>query len=126
MGSGEYSGNGSVHWQIVHEDDNGNPKALTGRQNQAGHPTTADDVNLQQQARGRDAVAVANVGRRKGHRGKFRVRLRFENIADAKNAAAGAQNVMFEDGMYVLVLDVPVLDRASPADPPPSEVRVDW
>lgn len=126
MGSGEYSGNGSVHWQIVHEDDNGSPKTLTGRQNQSGHPTTADDVNLQQQARGRDAVTIANVGRRKGHRGKFRVRLRFESMADAKNAAAGAQNVMFEDGMYVLVLDVPVIDRASAGDPPPAEVKVDW
>jgi hypothetical protein len=37
-----------------------------------------------------------------------------------------AQNVMFEDGMYVLVLDVPVIPRAAADDPPPSEVRVDW
>jgi len=54
------------------------------------------------------------------------VRLRFENITDAQNAAAGAQNVMLENGMYVLVLDVPVIDRASPGEPPPSEIRVDW
>lgn len=126
MGYGEMEGNGSVHWQVVHEDNSGNPKNLTGRQGQAGRPTTADDVNLTSQANGRDGVAVADVGRRKGHRGRFRVRLRFENMADARNAAAGAQNVMFEDGMYVLVLDVPVIERASPSDPPPAEVRVDW
>lgn len=126
MGSGEVSGNGSVHWQIVHEDPNGNPKNLTGKQGQGGHPTTADDVNLTNQANGKDGVDIGDVGKRKGHRRKFRVRLRFENMSDAQNAAAGAQNVMFENGMYVLVLDVPVIDRASPTDPPPAEVRVDW
>lgn len=126
MGDGEFSGNGSVHWQITHDDDGGNARPLTARQGQSNHPTTADDINVASRARGRDAVTLANVGRRKGHRGKFRVRLRFENIQDAKNAAAAAQSVMFENGMYVLVLDVPVIERATADDPPPAEVKVDW
>ena len=33
-------------------------------------------------------------------------------MKDARDAAAAAQSVMFEDGMYVLVLDVPVIARA--------------
>lgn len=126
MGDGEFSGNGSVHWQITHDDDGGNARPLTSRQGQTGHPTTADDINVATTARGKDGVALANVGRRKGHRGKFRVRLRFENIQDANNAAAAAQNVMFENGMYVLVLDVPVIDRSVPGEPPPAEVKIDW
>jgi hypothetical protein len=126
MGNGQVGGNGSVHWEILHEDDSGKPKKLTAKQNQSGHPGKADDVNVDKGALGKDGIAVGNVGKRKGHRGKFRVRLRFENIADAKSAAAGAQNVMLEDGMFVLVLDVPVIERAKPSDPPPYEVRVDW
>jgi hypothetical protein len=126
MGDGEFSGNGSVHWQITHDDDAGNAKPLNAKQGQANHPTTADDINVASRARGRDGVAVANVGKRKGHRGKFRVRLRFENIQDAKNASAAAQDVMLESGMYVLVLDVPVIDRAVAGEPPPAEVKVDW
>jgi hypothetical protein len=47
-------------------------------------------------------------------------------MKDARDAAAAAQSVMLEDGMYVLVLDVPVIARTAADDPPPSEVRVDW
>jgi hypothetical protein len=126
MGDGEFSGNGSVHWQVTHDDDTGNPRPLTAKQGQTSHPTTADDINVKERARGRDGVEIANVGKRKGHRGKFRVRLRFETIEDARNASAAAQNVMFENGMYLLVLDVPVIDRGTAGDPPPAEVKIDW
>jgi hypothetical protein len=126
MGNGQVGGNGSVHWEIVHEDDAGKPRNLSAKQGQGGHPGKADDVNVLDRARGKDGIELVNVGKRKGHRGRFRVRLRFETIADAQNAAAGAQNVMFEDGMFVLVLDVPVIDRDDPGDPPPFEVRIDW
>lgn len=126
MGNGQVGGNGSVHWEVVHEDGTGNPKNLTAKQGQGGHPGTADDVNVKDRARGRDGIAVSDVGKRKGHRGKFRVRLRFESITDAQSAAAGAQNVMLEDGMFVLVLDVPVIERANANEPPPYEVKIDW
>lgn len=126
MGYGEYTGNQSVHWAVMHEDDNGQAVKLAGRSGRSAHPTEAHDVNVDTGARGRDPVKPAEVGRRKGHQGNFRVMLRFEKQADARAAAAAAQNVTFEGGMYVLKLDVPVIERAAADDPPASEVRVDW
>ena len=126
MGYGEYTGNQSVHWAVMHEDDNGQAVTLAARTGRSAHPTEAHDVNVENGVRGRDPVSPVDVGRRKGHSGNFRVRLRFERMKDARDAAAAAQSVMFENGMYVLVLDVPVIQRASADDPPPSEVRVDW
>ena len=126
MGYGEYSGNQSVHWAVMHEDDKGQAVKLAGRPGRSAHPTEPHDVNVDTGARGRDPVPPAEVGRRKGHSGNFRVRLRFERMKDARDAAAAAQTVTFENGMYVLVVDVPVIERAAADDPPPSEVRVDW
>ena len=126
MGFGEYTGNLSVHWSVMHEDDKGQEVKLAARAGRASHPKKAHDVHVDTGARGRDPVSPPDVGRRKGHSGHFRVRLRFERMQDAKQAAAAAQNVMFENGMFVLVLDVPVIARADADDPPPSEVRVDW
>jgi hypothetical protein len=126
MGYGQYSGNASVHWSVTHEDDRGQALKLAARAGRSTHPTEAHDVNVENGARGRDPVSPPDVGKRKGHSGHFRVRLRFERMKDARDAAAAAQNVMLEDGMYVLVLDVPVIARAAADDPPPSEVRVDW
>lgn len=126
MGYGQYTGNMSVHWSVTHEDDRGQGVKLAARQGKASHPTKAHDVHVDNCVRGRDPVDPQEVGRRKGHTGRFRVRLRFERMQDAREAAAAAQTVMFEDGMFVLVLDVPVIKRGSADDPPPSEVRVDW
>jgi hypothetical protein len=126
MGVGEYTGNGSVHWSVTHEDEKGRAVKLAAQTGRTAHPTTAHDVNVDGSARGRDPVPPKEVGRRKGHSGHFRVRLRFERMKDAREAAAAAANVMLEDGMYVLVLDVPVIERAAADDPPPSEVRIDW
>jgi hypothetical protein len=126
MGHGEYVGNMSVHWNIVHEDEKGEAVKLSARAGERTSPQKGHDVHVENGVRGKDPVAVADVGRRKGHSGHFRVRLRFERMPDARQVAAAAQNVMFEDGMYVVVLDVPVIQRADADDPPPAEVRVDW
>ena len=126
MGFGQFTGNQSVHWSVSHEDDKGTTVGLTAKARTAGHPTAGHEVNVDKAASGRDPVSPAEVGRRKGHRGRYRVRLRFEKAQDAREAAAAAQQVLFEDGMYVLVVDVPIIERADPDDPPPSEVRVDW
>ena len=126
MGYGQYSGNMSVHWSVTHEDDKGQALKLAAQTGRSSHPTKAHDVNVDNGVRGRDPVSPPDVGKRKGHSGHFRVRLRFERMKDARDAAAAAQSVMLEDGMYVLVLDVPVIARAAADDPPPSEVRVDW
>jgi hypothetical protein len=126
MGFGEYLGNVSVHWVVGHEDLKGQAVPLAAKAGQPGHPKKGHDVHVDKAVHGKDPVALEDIGRRKGHTGRFRVRLRFERMQDAREAAAAAQSVMFEDGMYVLVLDVPVIKRNDAADPPPSEVRVDW
>jgi hypothetical protein len=81
---------------------------------------------VERSCKGCDPVGVNDVGRRKGHVGKYRVRLRFERIEDAKAAAARVAQVVNEDGMYVLVVDVPVIQRNEPEDAPAAEIRIDW
>jgi hypothetical protein len=119
----EVGGNGSVHWRISHE---ARGDLATGGAAGAAHRVTFVGGPGNTEARAFDNIAVVDVGKTKGHTGRFRVRLRFERIEDAQAVGRGAQNVMFEGGMYVLVLDVPVIARAAPNDNPPYEVKVDW
>jgi hypothetical protein len=81
---------------------------------------------VDQTCRGCDPVALSKVGDRKGHPGSYRVTLRFERMADAQAAAARVQPVQARNGMYELVLDVPVVHRNDPDDAPAPEVRIDW
>jgi hypothetical protein len=126
MGYGEFVGNESVHWTMTHEDEEGTPVAMSSRQGHDFHPNTGHDVHVEKMARGCDPCRLDDVGRRKGHKGRYRVRLRFKRLEDAKAALAAARDVMSEDGVYVIVLDVPVIRRKHADDPPPAEVRVDW
>lgn len=109
MGYGEYTGNMSVHWSIVHHNGKSRPGAI----------------------RGRDPIAFQKIGvdaARGLTPGTFRVRLRYETYAEATEALVAA-SVREEKGNFYLHFDVPVVNRAEdkvePADPP-SEVRVDW
>jgi hypothetical protein len=109
MGYGEYTGNQSVHWSVVHHNGTGRPGAI----------------------RGRDPIAFEDIGRDSARGlapGKFRVRLRYGSFEEASKALASA-SVTERKGSYFLVFDVPVVnrseDKVEPADPP-SEVRVDW
>ena len=109
MGYGEYSGNASVHWLVVHHNGTARPGAI----------------------RGRDPISFQDIGVDAGRGltpGKFRVRLRFGSRAEADQALSGA-SVSGGDGNYFVVLEVPAVnrpeDKVEPADPP-SEVRVDW
>ena len=125
MGGGEYSGNGSVYWTVDHEDG----ADLKVKDRDPGRPPKngSTNVHVKTKAQGRDPIAVADVGRRKGHTGKFRVKLRFESNTAAQDAFKGA--APFFDattGMWTLVLDVPVIARDDADDGPASEVRVDW
>ena len=53
--------------------------------------------------------------------------LRYQRKQDAQAAAARVQEVASrEDGMYELVIDVPVIYRAEPDDAPAPEIRIDW
>ena len=70
-------------------------------------------------------MSLDKVGARKGHDGRYRVTLRYERMQDAEAAATQVQ-VVARDGMYELVLDVPVVRRADPDDAPPAEIRIDW
>jgi hypothetical protein len=125
MGYGEVVGNESVHWEVAHEDDRGTTVGLSSKQGRGVHPKVGHDVHVEKSARGCDPIALADVGRRKGHTGHYRVRLRFERQAEAQAAAAAVQ-VRQEDGLFVVVLDVPVIHRREPDDAPPAEIRIDW
>ena len=125
MGYGEIVGNASVHWTIVHEDDRGTPVALTSKRGQGRHPKTGHDVHIHNDCRGCDPLSLDRVGQRKGHPGHYQVTARYERMQDAQAAAAQVQ-VVERNGMYELVLQVPVIRRADPDDAPPAEIRIDW
>jgi hypothetical protein len=126
MGYGEVIGNASVHWTIVHEDDAGAPVALSSKRGHGHrHPKVGHDVHVENDCRGCDPLSLDHVGERKGHGGSYRVTLRYVRKDDAR-AAAKKVKVVERNGMYELVLDVPVVRRAEPDDPPPPEIRIDW
>lgn len=125
MGDGEFSGNGSVYWSIDHEDG-ADLKVKTNDPNRPPKNGTTN-VHTKTKANGRDPIPIADVGKKKGHPGRFRVKLRFESNAAAQGARNGA--TVSQDaatGAWTLALDVPVIARNNPDDDPPSEIRVDW
>lgn len=126
MGYGEWVGNESIHWTVVHEDETGAAVALSSIQGNGRHPKTGHDVHVERTCRGCDPIALKQVGKRKGHEGSYRVTLRFERMEDAQAALRRAQEIAVRGGMYELVLDVPVVHRKDPDDAPPPEVRIDW
>jgi hypothetical protein len=123
MGYGEVSGNQSVHWKMVHENPVSRKpaaRAKTRRRSQA--PGPVDD-----EIKGRDPIPFDDIGVRGGHKGKFRVTLRFDTKAQAIAAAIRlAQTVKRVNEKYLLVVDVPAINRPSPDVNPPAEVQVEW
>jgi hypothetical protein len=126
MGYGEFVGNESVHWTLAHEGDDGAEMKLSPRVGHSSHPKKGHDVHADDCCRGCDPCKLDDVGRRKGHHGHYRVRMRFARREDAQAALEAASRIRSEDGMYVVTLDVPVVRRAHASDPPPAEIRVDW
>jgi hypothetical protein len=114
-GGGEVIPNGSIHWNIVHEDAGGNVK---------------DGCSVQFV----DPTPVSQVGRGTDHRGKLRVQLRFKTEQEARAALERAEQGVCRDaksGMFEVVLDVtPVQRTRKQADAPYpntyAQVRVDW
>ena len=125
MGYGQWVGNESVHWEVAHEDDAGTLVPLASKAH-ASHPSIGHDVHIERCARGCDPIALRDVGRRKGHSGRFRVTLRFEKREDAQAALDALRQVSEQDGMYEVAVDVPVISRKHADDAPPAEVRIDW
>jgi hypothetical protein len=123
MGYGEVSGNQSVHWKMVHENPvsrKPTPRAKTRRRSQV--PGALDD-----EIKGRDPIPFDDIGVKGGHKGKFRVTLRFDTKAQAIGAAIRlAQTVKRVNEKYLLVVDVPAINRPSPDVDPPAEVQVEW
>jgi hypothetical protein len=133
MGNGEVIGNGSVHWTIQHDDSPGGKRLVARAEGNIEHDVLGnDEVNVYDGARGCDPIPVANVGEGKGHRGKFRVKLRFKVLKDAQDALGQAlKSIGNEAGLFVVEIDVPVYTPPrSKSDVrngrPPAEVRIDW
>ena len=152
MGYGEYLGGGSVHWRVVHEeyedtDAASAPTAGRGRKRRtararlrtenvppdvpAQHVANLDVLDYE--ARGIDTVTFGQIGKCNGskdHEGRFRVQMRFQTLKEARAAAKAAQKITRFEDMYVVTVDVPVIERTDeqvgPPPDPPSEVRVDW
>jgi hypothetical protein len=109
MGEGQFTGNKSVHWSVVHHNNTPGPSAI----------------------RGRDPIRFENIGNdneRNLRAGHFRVRLRYGSFAEADNALKSA-SVQPEGENYFLTFDVKAVERESnKVDPPdpPSEVKVEW
>ena len=122
MGYGEWVGNQSVHWTVVHEDER-------------GRETTS--------VRARDPIPFEDIGTRLGKTGlaarrapakslfrkpNFRVRLMYANRDQALRAKETAE-IVERDGSFFLVFSVPAVNRKrGKVDPPqpPAEVRIDW
>lgn len=148
MGYGEFTGNGSVHWRVLHEEYEVTSQA-PARRARAVRPSPAErrierarlrtadvppdvpamhianlDV-LDYEARGKDTVTLDQVGRccgLKDHEGCFRVELRYLSLARAKRAIARAAAGIRKDGKtYVVTLDVPVIDRTEKQVGPPAD-----
>ena len=107
MGEGQFTGNKSVHWKVVHHDNADEPGFIKGR----------------------DPIPFDNIGKERGLReGHFRVRLRYGKFEDADNALRSA-SVQQDGENYFLTFDVPAVGREpNKVDPPVplSEVKVEW
>jgi hypothetical protein len=129
MGYGEVIGNGSVHWIMVHEDQKTGAK-MPLKLHTAASKLPAHRVRLHHEdrsAEGRDPISPAQIGKRKGHRGKFVVQIRYRTMAEARQAGDWvAQNVRPAVGGYVLSVTVPAITRGTVEENPPAEVRIDW
>lgn len=119
-------GNGSVYWKATHYGLNQQKRKITVK---SGQNQNNDEVDLDQNdALGRDAdTAVADVGKRLGHKGFFLVTLRYRTMEEARQAGDWvAANVRPAPGGFYLSVRVPVINRAAPRDDPPFEVMVEW
>ncbi|MGH9254836.1 MAG: hypothetical protein ACRD3C_09730 [Vicinamibacterales bacterium] len=128
MGYGEVGGNGSVHWRIEHH--NGTPpfgKKPINPGPGGSQPGNDQVTTPGGDAKGKDGIELANLGKRIGHQGYFLVTLRYDSLDDAKNAGAWVeQNVKPGAGGFFLTVLVPANDRSSPTDDLPYEIRIDW
>lgn len=122
MGYGEVSGNQSVHWKMVHENPVIRKSAARAKTRQVSDPPRS----MNDEIKGRDPIPYEDIGVKGGHKGKFRVTLRFDTRAQAVAAALRLGKVEKVNEKYLLVVDVPAINRPSPDVDPPAEVQVEW
>jgi hypothetical protein len=119
MGQGDFGGNGSVVWNVVHHDAAGNPNGPNpGGTGDPGNNEVT--VNPSANAKGKDPATP----------GSFKVTLRYGNNTDARNALTAAYGTIVDHGSYSTV-DLSVPARTAAQRPnrnadPPLEVKVKW
>jgi hypothetical protein len=128
MGGGDtqVGGNGSVYWRSVHYDNAQNKRKMKVK---SGPQHGNDEIDLSQDdAFGKDEdTQVTEVGARLGHRGFFIVTLRYQTMDEARAAGEWvAANVRPGLGGFLLTVRVPAINRTSPMQNPPYEVKIEW
>lgn len=112
MGSGDFSGNQSVHWKITHDDSTNAQPAAKG----------VDDLQNQ----GFDAIGCGSNGQ-KTHKGDFAVTLRFDSEDACRKALQDAiASIRRHHHCATATVRVRAINRESATTNPPSEVRIDW
>ena len=114
-GSGEVIPNGSVHYNVIHEE-------------------TSAKSNDSYVVRAIDPTPYKEVGTTKGHPGKFRVRLRFGTEGEARealNRAADSVHLDRPSKTWEVIVDSTVLARTrkQAEEPPPNkwaQIKIDW
>lgn len=127
-GDTQVGGNGSVYWKATHYDSSQKKRQLKTK-TKGDVPHASDEIYItNDEVLGRDGeTAVTDVGARLGHRGYFLVTLRYRTMQEAEEAGSWvAQNVRPARGGYYLTVRVPVINRDSPKEDPPFEVKVEW
>jgi|SRR6187401_708486 hypothetical protein len=105
MGSGDIGSNGSVHWKVTYDDD----------------AISADHMDYDNVLKHKD------IGKSKGHTGKFRVTARFNSEKEAGQAIRELAARFAKVPSSTIFLDVNT--RPQKPKPGPShewEIRIDW
>lgn len=127
--AGEIVGNQSVYWTMTHHDNAGGKKPLKCQvpgQALAGLPGP-DTIHVSNEAFGHDDIPFADIGKRHGKAGFFKITLRF---ADNSTAVAELQRALNDiKGGNAAILYVKAVNRSSgnvkPARPS-AEIEIDW
>ena len=115
-GDGEVIANGSIHYNVTHDNGSKGPYRR---------------YTLQ----GVDPTPVADIGKGKDHPGDFKVTLRFKSISDAKTALSDARKYlergvkcadMIEVVIFVPANKVTREEASGPSPNPHAQVRVAW
>jgi hypothetical protein len=142
MGNGQVTPNGSVHWLLTQDDQNGSPHDFTPDvvKVQSAAPAAAGVVQSGSSVPGNAAASrraldvrdrfflygidsrpLDQVGVGGGHPNSFRVRLRFPSEAEARAAITQANDTLREHNelgesgdMWEITLDVPVVKTRTP------------